>query len=169
MTTSTPLLLERFERFFEKTDGCWLWKGGRSRYGYGRFRIRGRNNGAHRVSFEIYKGSSPDKMCVCHTCDVRECVNPDHLFLGSHSENFADMRRKGRNRPPPKTNPCSSRGARNINSRLNETDVLHIKRFLAEGKSPFQIAKVFSISKSTIYDIKKGSCWGWLTPESNHA
>lgn len=96
-------LLERFESKFEKVDGCWEWMGYRNRTGYGGIGVplSGRNSYfvqryAHRVSWELYRGPIPDKICVCHRCDNPSCVNPDHLFLGSRKDNTQDMVKKGR-------------------------------------------------------------------------
>jgi len=79
----------------EKTETCWLWKGSTDGR-YGQVRYRGRHYRVHRLIWEIRHGEIPDGAEVCHHCDTTLCVNPDHLFLGSHKDNMTDMAVKGR-------------------------------------------------------------------------
>jgi hypothetical protein len=90
----------RFWEKVEKTGGCWRWTGGTNNKGYGIFCWKGkgqnRMEGAHRVSYFLAHGVWPGEKLVCHTCDNPSCVRPEHLFLGTNSENLRDMVSKGR-------------------------------------------------------------------------
>lgn len=75
---------------------CSLWAGALGPNGYGRIGFRGKVVNAHRVSWVLYRGEIPRGLCVLHRCDVRACVNPDHLFLGTVNDNNLDRELKGR-------------------------------------------------------------------------
>lgn len=86
-------LKERFEKKFKKSEsGCWLWFGVINYQGYGKYC----GKSSHRISWELYRGKIPLGMCICHHCDVRNCVNPEHLFLGLPRDNVLDAWAKGR-------------------------------------------------------------------------
>lgn len=96
----TPL----YERLFANTErvgDCIVWKGDAHRNGYGYINSRGRRFTTHRVSWALHFGPIPAGLFVCHTCDNPPCINPDHLWLGTTSENTADMVAKGRSNPWP--------------------------------------------------------------------
>lgn len=102
---------ERFELKVNVNEqtGCWDWTAKINNGGYGEFQYKGKSEKAHRVSLIIYKGLEPnDGLYVCHTCDNRKCVNPDHLFLGTAQDNMDDMYDKGR-RIRFNDIPCPSR------------------------------------------------------------
>jgi len=87
---------ERFNQKITKTQTCWLWIGAKCTGGYGIFWYNGKLVNAHRFSYLQHKGEIPDGLYICHLCDTRECVNPEHLWLGTASENMRDMIAKNR-------------------------------------------------------------------------
>lgn len=101
----------------------------------------------HRVSWELANGRPvPVGMCVCHRCDVRACVNPAHLFLGTYADNLADMRQKRR----------GARETTNGVKRLTDAEVVEIKRLRASGISQNKVAAQFGVSQSLISRIDSG-------------
>jgi hypothetical protein len=101
------------ERFFQKvnkTDSCWLWTGALSSTGYGSMGVQRKATSAHRLSYTLFKGQIPDGMIVCHSCDVRSCVNPDHLWIGTPSDNMKDMVAKDRHGKSSRTQTHCRRG-----------------------------------------------------------
>jgi hypothetical protein len=126
-------------RFFDKidmTDSCWLWKGALSQ-GYGIFKIDKKTISAHRFSYQIHKGEIPEGVFVCHSCDIRNCVNPNHLFLGSPKDNWQDGFDKGRIKllggiDTSKLKKHPSKGAYNRGCRCNECKAIQnmmVKRY----------------------------------------
>lgn len=88
---------ERFlSRIRKSESGCWLWTGHRYPNGYGQFYLSGKMVLSHRVSYRMHKGEISRGLCVCHTCDTPNCVNPDHLWIGTRKDNMMDMVWKGR-------------------------------------------------------------------------
>jgi hypothetical protein len=135
-----------FESNFEKSGGCWEWKGVLNRGGYGKI---GANSTAHRRSYEKYKGKIPKGLFVCHTCDNRKCVNPEHLFLGTAKDNMSDMTQKARR----------ARGSKTGTSILNEQMVLEIRKMRISGKEYDEICKKYSVCWGTIAKICKNKIW----------
>lgn len=91
-------------RFWEKVNkatltGCWEWVGAKRYFGHGNFWLNRKNIGSHQASWLINRGPIPKGACVLHACDNPPCVNPEHLFLGSLSDNSRDCIRKGRFKP----------------------------------------------------------------------
>lgn len=149
---STMTIQERFERNCtpEPNSGCWLWTGFVTKKGYGSFSIdrAGHSSRAHRAAWAIYNGVIPEGLYVCHKCDNTSCVNPEHLFLGSHKENMADMRLKNRS--------ARLYGSKNHSTSLSEDEVAHIRSGSMRQKD---LAKMYSVHQSTISKIQHGKRW----------
>ena len=132
----------------EPNSGCWLWLGNYNRDGYGMMCVAGKTVSAHRISWQLFKGESAGPLLVCHRCDNPSCVNPDHLFLGTASDNQQDSIRKGRF--------IIRRGDAHLMAKLSSNDVLAIRE---DGRPFAVIAKEYSVSKSNISCIKNGRTW----------
>ncbi len=163
----TNSLKRRFWRKAEIVllDDCWKWLGTKDRRGYGRLNLGRRGHGiakAHRVSYALHFGD-PGDLEVCHRCDNPACVNPNHLFLGTHADNMADMAQKGYRKGIYDGPTHRNRGEKNGQSKLTEDDVQKIRTAATAGeKSQRQIAKEFGIRRQTISRIVRGECWSYL-------
>lgn len=112
-----------FTAKINKTESCWLWQGGKDGRGYGQFRLNGRVTAAHRAAYLLFVGEIPPDTCVCHRCDIPQCVNPEHLFLGTPRDNSDDKMNKGRHRMPDgETKPFIERRRQAILMRLRGDD-----------------------------------------------
>ena len=134
-------------------SGCMIWSGAKNSSGYGRISAFGKVMTTHRVSYLLHKGEIPESVCVCHTCDNRLCVNPDHLWLGSQSENLKDAVKKGRMYRP------DTRGFRNGNTKLTTKDVSQIRILVAAGDLKYIVAKKFNVSPSTVTNLINFNTW----------
>ena len=130
---------------------CWEWCGDTVAGGYGRFRVDGKKELAHRVAFALELGEIPDGMLVLHSCDNPPCCNPDHLRLGTCEDNEADKRERSRHHSPG--------GERNTQAKLREADVGFIRMWLDLGYTQQKIADAFGVHHSTISMIKTGKSW----------
>lgn len=142
-------------------DGCWLsdsssW----GDMGYGQFSFNGYRRAAHRAAWEIFKGSIPDKTLVLHTCDVPNCVNPDHLFLGTQLDNMRDMLAKGRRPHVPSFGQKA--GESNINAKLNDGLVRYLRTDKG-GKELLSIASRLQVSPATLRRARYGHSWKHVT------
>lgn len=164
MQTYSTAELDRFWNKVQKTDTCWLWTGSIDNLGYGR--IRGWTK-AHRASWQIHFGPIPAGLNVCHSCDVRHCVRPDHLWLGTQKENVHDMIRKGRdNRATGDRNGSRThienmpRGEKNTKAKLTTPEVLEIRRlYLEDNLSQEKIGKMFNVSQNRVSMIVLRKHW----------
>lgn len=146
-----------FSRVVEDPQsGCWLWQGCYVGRGYGGIWYDNQTLRVHRVSWIHHKGSIPQGICVLHKCDVRNCVNPNHLFLGTKADNIKDMCSKNRN--------AHLDGERNGSTHLTEAQVLAI---YFDNRLQREIAKDYDITRSAISLIKLGKTWKKLKKYNN--
>jgi hypothetical protein len=149
---SAPLA-DRFWRYVRKTSGCWEWTASTAA-GYGTFGLdRETMVGAHRFSWELHFGPIPPGMYVCHHCDNKVCVRPDHLFLGTALANNRDMDRKGRRVLAP------LHGEANPNAKLTADDVFEIRRLCGEGIAKRELARRFGVTPTLIRSVVARRHW----------
>jgi len=131
---------------------CWLYTGYTDELGYGIITHQGGGLKAHRASWIVHKGDIPKDKDVLHKCDVRCCINPDHLFLGTHQDNMRDRDLKGRG--------ANTQGMNHPNVWLTENEVLEIRKLLVEGGlKKWQIAERYKTTSANIYRIEKRLTW----------
>ncbi|MEN6512251.1 MAG: HNH endonuclease [Chloroherpetonaceae bacterium] len=127
------------DRFIKKTkneNGCWIWKAQIFPTGYGSFYLNGKSILAHRASYLLFKGEIPNGMCICHKCDNPSCVNPDHLFLGTHKDNALDRSSKGRHGQTPK---------------ISHIEMEEVFNLYQNGYSQRELAKKYNLSQRSIF------------------
>jgi hypothetical protein len=151
-------------------DKCWEWLGSKTTGGYGEIRIGRIIIYAHRIAYVIKNGSIPEGLCICHKCDNPSCVNPDHLFAGTHKDNIQDMlmkgRRKGRGkskRPAVKVaktrRPRPPRRPDSHAKKLTISSVLEIRASYIPRKNSKELADKYGISVVAVRDAAKGRSW----------
>jgi hypothetical protein len=158
-------LLERWSRNVKKSDDCWIWTGYFDGVGYGQLCVNSQKIGAHRLSYKLFRGMIPSDLFVCHTCDVRACVNPTHLFLGTVEDNNRDMHQKGRARGG------STPGETNKQSKMTWAQADEIRRLYAIDRKPLHgshkqgryrirdIAEIVGVSVASASNVVRGRNW----------
>lgn len=144
----TLTLEQRFWAKVQKRDQCWLWTGAASRQGYGQLLFKRKNEKAHRLSWQLHNGAIPEGVWVLHKCDVKKCVRPDHLFLGTRLDNVRDMIAKGRD----------ARGERSATAKLTEGKVREIIS-IGSSLSRAEIGRRFGVHSTTVSWILRGHGW----------
>ena len=132
-------------------NGCHEFTGYKNECGYGRIHKDKKLVFVHREVYEKVHGYIPKGMVIMHSCDNPACINPNHLSANYQSENIKDMIEKGRS--------VNKFGSKHGMSKINETDVINIKKRLSEGDTCVAISKDYSVSEGTIRNIKKGRNW----------
>lgn len=143
---------DRFWNFVDRSGDCWIWTGFRNKKGYGHFNFaRGGAMTAHRFAYLDTFGEFDRSLQVCHKCDNPPCVNPNHLFLGTNSDNQIDSSKKGRH--------CRPRGEKSTTAKLTWEDVEEIRHHWKYQKSQKAIGKQFGVSQSSIWRILHNLTW----------
>lgn len=138
-------IIQKFKQNYSESEtGCWNWNGLIDHKGYGRNTL-GTSNGisarAHRASWQLHFGEIPNGMLVCHKCDVRNCVNPNHLFIGSNADNLKDMVNKNR----------SPLGEKHWKHKMTDDEIELVRLSEFSGRT---LAKLFGVSESQISNVR---------------
>lgn len=148
----------RFWSYVDKSAGpneCWIWTGTVSTGGYGRvYWGKIRYNIAHRVAYQVAFGDIPEKMLVLHKCDNLLCVNPSHLFLGTHQDNMDDMRAKSRSR-----GASNQEGEANFAAKLSREVVERVRLLYSSKLSLAEISRRTGVSYSNVWCIVHRKTW----------
>lgn len=145
------------ERFWKKVDkngpnGCWVWTASCLKSGYGSIKTKDGTMGSHRISWKLHYGKISKGLCVCHKCDNKKCVNPNHLFLGTQAENIQDMIKKGKGN--------KAKGEKHPMAKLKEWQVLEIRAKYKTGKyTQRQLAKEYNVAEITVNYIINRKTW----------
>ncbi len=153
---SLERIADRLWSKVEKTESCWLWTGYANAEGYGLVSARGGQVLAHRMILELEGLDVPADKLVLHTCDVKRCVNPAHLFVGTHLDNCQDKWRKGRGVVPF--------GEDHGNAKFTDAQIAEmrlrygteVKRYTRKGMTSTMLAKEYGISRGHLLKIVRG-------------
>lgn len=146
-----------YQRFMSKVSkdpcGCWIWKASKNKDGYGQFSVKNKVLSAHRFSYEIHKGPVSKGLSVCHSCDNPSCVNPDHLWIGTHKDNMKDCWQKNRGKT------IFGIGQKNVKAKLTEENAQEIKN---SDLKYLELAEKFNVTRETISKIKRNKRWAHI-------
>lgn len=179
-----PATIQRFAESFipEPNSGCWIWiaawrpdVGKKLRY-RGCIRHDGKQQIASRVSWKLFRGAIPEGLCVLHRCDTPECVNPDHLFLGTNQDNIDDRVKKGRSAGNPSRGDKHwtrrfpekiPRGFSNKRCKLSPEQIQEVRRKCCAGEQTGSLAAFYGVSVDTIRKCIDGERYGLNKLDSN--
>ena len=158
---------DRFWSKVKRADGCWLWRAAKNKHGYGLFSVSGRSTLAHRVAYELMNGPIPTGRSVMHKCDTPSCVNPDHMRVGTQSDNVQDMVEKGRvsrgQRHSEVLRRTALKGDKHWRARLTADAVRAIRAAASNGVSGSELARRYGVDPSTVSLVISGRTWSCLS------
>ena len=140
--------------------GCLIWPFLKTEKGYGIIHFAGRNHRVHRVALAVELNQPLGKLQACHSCDNPSCANPAHLFAGTHPDNWIDATSKGR-QTAGVAGVQKWRGEKHGRAKLTEMDVQQI-RLRCQSAPPVEVAREFSINRSTVSKISKRLRWAHI-------
>jgi hypothetical protein len=153
-------MTDKHAKFLLKTDcsgDCWIWQGAPASNGYGRFNLERRSQiSAHVAAYRLFVGEVPAGLYVCHRCDVKMCVNPDHLFLGKPADNVADMDAKQRRRTVALSGQRHWKTAERAWKKLTPDKAREIRYSTTPTRL---LAEQYGISKGTVRAVRRGATW----------
>lgn len=155
--SNKPSAIRRFHKSYQivSESGCWIWTGTDRGNGYGCIMVESTLTAAHRFSFELYKGPIPDGHVICHACDVPSCVNPAHLWSGTHKDNAIDKCVKGRANSP--------RGIDHHAAKITEEVVKEIRaKYNGTSGQLTKLAREYGVAAPHMHKLVNGKLWAWL-------
>lgn len=139
------------ERFYEKIGLDWMWNGNLDSHGYGQLKIGGKTLLAHRVSYQIHNGEIPEGLHVLHDCDIRNCVNPEHLHLGTNADNVRERMERGKS--------TAHRGEEHGRAKLTAKQVQDIRARFNNGETQLSLGREYGVNQTHISRIVNKVEW----------
>lgn len=145
------------KKVIQQPNGCWEWKGSFYQNGYGAVSYQNKPCKAHRLTYILFNGPIAEGLQVCHKCDNKKCVNPSHLFLGTHQDNMDDCVNKGRRPRGEKT------GRASLNAERARFIVANKEKIIADFEYRKKLALEFGVGQETIFLVAKRLSWKHIT------
>ncbi len=150
-------LRQKINRLVNRAGDCWEYTG-KTDHGYARFWFLGKLDYGHRWSYRAFVGPIPEGLHVLHHCDNKRCINPEHLYAGTHQDNMRDMVERGQRKG-------KMYGEGMPTAKLNDEAVRAIRWLVSKGKTVALISRLYSVNEGTIYMAARGITWAHVGPE----